>query len=99
LNFLRDLEMSFEKKDFFSKCGEIYIIGDAGKLDITDQRCYTKNNLRAEKEGIVLATYFVGVEIPEFEGEDQKNIMKKEIQGIYDKEDGYGRMGWYRKKG
>ncbi|MFO8052784.1 MAG: FAD-dependent oxidoreductase [Candidatus Omnitrophota bacterium] len=99
LNFLGDLETNFEKKDFFSRCGEIYIIGDAGKLDITDQKCYTKNNLRAEKEGVVLANHFLGAETPEFEGEDQKNIMKKEIQGIYDKEDSYGRMGWYRKKG
>ncbi|MCF7888354.1 MAG: NAD(P)/FAD-dependent oxidoreductase [Candidatus Omnitrophica bacterium] len=89
LSFLEDLEINLEKKDFFLNYDAIYVIGDAGKLDIKNQKCYATNSLRAKNEGVALANYFLGSGISNFSLENQENIenvMKKEIQDIYDKE-------------
>ncbi|MCF7870295.1 MAG: NAD(P)/FAD-dependent oxidoreductase [Candidatus Omnitrophica bacterium] len=86
LNFLEDLKTNLEKKDFFLNYGEVYIIGDAGKPDIKNQKCYTRNSLRAKNEGAALANYFLGSEVSSFDLENQENIMREEIQDIYDKE-------------
>ncbi|MCF7886818.1 MAG: NAD(P)/FAD-dependent oxidoreductase [Candidatus Omnitrophica bacterium] len=86
LSFLGDLEANFEQKDFFLNYSTIYIIGDAGKLDIKNQKCYAKNSLRAKGEGVALANYFLGSETSSFNLKNQENIMGKEIQDMYDKE-------------
>jgi thioredoxin reductase len=86
LSFLGDLEANLEKKNFFLNHDAIYVIGDAGKLDIKNQKCYAKNSLRAKKEGVALANYLLGSEVSNFNLENQENMMEKEIQDIYDKE-------------
>lgn len=87
LNFLSDLEVRLTKEDFFTRYGQIYIIGEAGNLKIAQQKCYLDNDLRAEKEADALANYLLNNEDPKMEAETDEIKMSKGIQKIYDKEE------------
>ncbi len=57
ISFLNGCEAGLERKDNFTRCNQIYLIGDAAKSELGSRKSYFGNSFKAESEGKLLAEY------------------------------------------
>ncbi|MCF7874446.1 MAG: NAD(P)/FAD-dependent oxidoreductase [Candidatus Omnitrophica bacterium] len=90
LGFLDSLEIDLGTESFFSKYGQIYIVGDAANSELEGQKSYRGNKVKAERGSVALANHILGLDFSQpqtGQEENREDEVKKEIiEEIYDKE-------------